>query len=129
MRERRSVPVSISELWRLATRADFTRRESTSTGTARVLLVQSPGPGVAAETVEFVGLTSDNAIDTNRYGVRMDLTRRITRHLQAGLRYSYNKQQSRSRSLGSPSDFDNHLVTLGIQYEFDQYSLDRHLPW
>lgn len=122
----------ISELWRVALRADFTRRASSfgsSREFTRIANMNVQGQPVAA-IVDLVALrSSQSAINTTRYGVRMDLTRRITRHLRTGLRYSFNRQSSGVRSLGRLSDFNNHIVTLGIQYDFDQYSLDRRLPW
>ena len=96
----------ISEFWKLALRGDWVRREATA---------RAPGE-------------VDNS-DITSWGARVQLNRRLTRHLRAGVRYSYNKQSSSGRVVGGFSDFDNHLVTIGLQYDFDQFSLDPYVPW
>ena len=51
------------------------------------------------------------------------MSRRLTKHIRASLRYRYNEQSSKADTAGSSSDFKNHLVTLGVQYDFDRWHL------
>ncbi len=90
----------IAERWSASMRFDFTQRDS----------------------------TVDDA-DISRWGTRAEVSYRITRHLRAGVRYSFNKQDSTEDTAARLSDFDDHIVSFGLQYDFDQYSLDRYLPW
>jgi hypothetical protein len=124
----------ISELWEAGLRADFTRRESTSPVTQTYTVVRNTTvPGLdprIAETIPdgdpLTGLTSKeikNALDTNRWGVGVRMSRRLTKHIRASLRYIYNEQHSKSGTAGNISDFSNHLVTLGVQYDFDRWHL------
>ena len=71
--------------------------------------------------------TSSSQRETRRWGVSPRIQRRLTRRLRVGVRYSYNKQQSKSATAASFNDFDDHIVTVGISYDFDRYSLDRVL--
>jgi hypothetical protein len=124
----------ISERWSSGLRADFTRRESTSPENQTLLVVapdSSGDPdlvGLAVPTGALISERVSTNLDTNRWGVGVFLDRLLTRHLRAGIRYSFNRQESSENTIGSVSDFDNHIVTIGIQYDFDRYSLDRYLP-
>jgi opacity protein-like surface antigen len=114
----------ITELWRVGFRADFTRRESTSpTQTTLVVVEPSALNPQYAESVELSSAIINNALDTNRWGVMARLTRRITRNLDASLRYAFNQQASKQGTAGRRSDFDDHLVTLGVVYTFDRWRL------
>lgn len=123
----------ISELWDVGLRADFTRRKSTGPVTETYTVVQpSSIDNRFAETVladpaaTLTGLTSrlvDRSLDTDRWGVSMRMARRLTKNIDASLRYTYSKQSSRSNTVGSTSDFGNHLVTLGVQYNFNRWHL------
>jgi hypothetical protein len=122
----------ISELWDVGLRADFTRRESTAPTRETLLVVQEANFGAAdplsafngsAESIGFTSRKVNRALDTNRWGVSARMTRRLTKHIRASLRYSYNEQDSKSDTAGSDSDFSNHLVTLGVQYDFDRWHL------
>ena len=86
----------ISELWRFDARGDWTQRKSISDS-----------------------LQSFDDVDTQRWGVSARLDRVLGRNATASLSYSYNEQSSKSRSRGSRSDFGDHLVTVGFQYNFD----------
>lgn len=146
--------VGLSHRWRFAERwiarfrASFTRRESTAPQTQTLLEVTgrptlclngtgAPAACTVASTLDSTVaggtfLTSrevSNNIDTMRWGFGASVDYRITRHLSSGLRYKFNSQDSRRGSVGSFSDFGNHLVTLGVQYDFDRYSLDKYVPW
>jgi len=119
----------ISELWDVGFLADFTRRESTgpSTETYTVVDNATSDPGtISDEFAETIGLTArivDRSLDTKRWGVSARMSRRITKHIYASLRYSYNQQTSKADTVGSTSDFSNHLVTFGVQYDFDRWHL------
>jgi hypothetical protein len=119
----------ISELWDAGVRADFTRRESTAPTNQTFTVVQeaTSDPGTINDAfAETVGLTSSKvtrALDTDRWGVAVRMSRRITKHMRASLRYTYNEQTSKDDTLGTSSDFSNHLVTLGVQYDFDRWHL------
>ncbi len=123
----------ISERWTLGLRGDFTRRDSTSPINQTVVRWNPeplPASGVfAARSFQLATERVSEDVDITTWGVRAELTRRITRHLRAGVRYSYIDQETTRDSAVSVTEFTNHLVTVGIQYDFDQYSLDQHLPW
>jgi hypothetical protein len=115
----------ISELWDASLRADFTRRESTSPRQQTLIVVGNAAPPYdgAAESVGLTATTVKQSLDTNRWGVAARMTRRITKHISASLRYTFNQQSSKSVTAGSSSDFSNHLVSLGVQYDFDRWHL------
>jgi hypothetical protein len=114
----------ISELWRADLRADFTRRKS-ATESDRTLIVVVPSGinPLYAETQRLTSTTVKEVLETNRWGVSTRVTRQITRHLQASVRYAFNRQSSKARTAGRRSDFDDHLVTFGVQYDFDRWRL------
>jgi opacity protein-like surface antigen len=85
--------------------------------------ITDPPYSTAAQSVGLTARTVNRVLDTNRWGVSARMSRRITKHLGANLRYSYNEQHSKQNTAGSSSDFGNHLVTLGVQYEFDRWHL------
>ena len=58
-------------------------------------------------------------VDTQRWGIAARLSRVVGRNGNASLSYTYNKQSSKSRTRGSGSDFGNHRVSVGFQYNFD----------
>jgi hypothetical protein len=113
-------------------RADFTRRESTSPTQTTLVVVEDTGsngnplglsnPDIA-QSVFLSSTIVDTALDTNRWGVMARLTRRISRNLDASLRYAFNQQTSKERTAGRRSDFDDHLITLGVVYTFDRWRL------
>jgi hypothetical protein len=134
-----------AERWSTSFRADFTHRKSTTEQDVTLVQVgrfdieggcQGPsGPedcsvaATSAGVTNLISRTSSSAIDTNRWGISTQLAHRLTRHIEVALRYRFNQQFSASGTLGSPSDFGDHLVTLGVQYDFDRYSLDKYVPW
>ena len=122
----------ISELWDAGLRADFTQRESTAPSYQTYTVVRASAiDSLLAETIpesdpSATGLTStkvQRSLDTNRWGVSARMSRRITKHIRASLRYTYNEQTSASDTAGRSSDFSNHLVTLGVQYDLDRWHL------
>ena len=135
-----------AERWTVSLRADFTHRASTSQQNQTLVEVggrtlingclDANGGAFTCTIAQTLSgttfLTSrkvNNAVNTNRWGVGTQLSHRLTRHLDIGLRYRFNQQASASGSVGSFSDFGDHLVTLGVQYDFDRYSLDKYVPW
>ena len=122
----------ISEKWSAGLRGEFTRRESVSPTREIFPLVGSATlvEGTPAVETRAVGIREvGRNVSTMRWSVRGNLDRRLTRHLRAGVRYSYNNQNSDRGTSARVSDFDDHIITVGIQYDFDRYSLDRYLPW
>jgi hypothetical protein len=130
----------LSELWTFQVRGDFTHRESVTPAQENLTVVDSAGPEPDREVIPLTSLplgsdfelahaaafttrTVNNTLDTDRWGVGMRMERRLTKHIRASLRYRYNKQNSKWRTAGSSSDFSNNLVTLGVQYDFDQWHL------
>jgi hypothetical protein len=115
----------ISELWDASLRADFTRRKSTAPRQQTLIVVENADPpyGGAAQSLGLTATTVRQSLDTNRWGVAARMSRRITKHIRANFRYTYNEQTSKSDTAGSSSDFSNHLVTLGVQYDFDRWHL------
>jgi hypothetical protein len=130
----------LSELWTFQVRGDFTHRESVTPAQENLTVVDSAGPEPDREVIPLTSLplgsdfelahaaafttrTVNNTLDTDRWGVGMRMERRLTKHIRASLRYRFNKQNSKWRTAGSSSDFSNNLVTLGVQYDFDQWHL------
>lgn len=130
----------ISELWDAGLRADWTRRQSTGPVDQLVLVVDdgatngvivssaplSPGglfPEGLAYNASYSTRRVTQSIDTNRWGFQARIRRRITRNLSTGLRYTFNRQSSASGTAGSRSDFNDHIVTLNVQYDFDRWNL------
>jgi hypothetical protein len=85
-----------AETWMLATRADWTSRNSATKAQ-----------------------TQTSKLDTQRWGAGAVISKAITRHLSASLRYQYGKQRSQRNSAGGFSDFDDHIVTMGVNYSLD----------
>lgn len=120
----------ISPVWDTSIRADWTQRQSTSPRNETYFVLVADGvplntmgvgalPAVAALTSGEV----KRSVDTSRYGAAWRLTRRITERFSVSTRYTYVKQQSAQDSNGASSDFDDHLVTLNFQYDFDRWTL------
>lgn len=128
----------ISDYWDAGLRADWTQRHSTGpvqqafiiaddgTQNGRPTFV-SPFFMARADQLayqnSFGSQLYNQSVDTTRWGVSTRLTRRLTRHLSTSIRYTFNRQQSAKDSAGGFSDFNDHLVTLNIQYDFDRYDL------
>ena len=117
----------ISERWDLSVRADWTQRQS-ATDAGRVFVV--PGstvvPGIVppvATAANAVQLDSSDSLDTQRWGTAARLAYRLTKNTVTALQYSYNKQTSNGDTVGYASDFDNHLVTFTVQYNFEPIGL------
>jgi hypothetical protein len=133
----------ISELWDSSIRADWTQRESTGPVDQLVLVVDDAagasvaptfttaafdagGGGIFGNGIAYNASYStrrvSQSIDTTRWGIQARIRRRITQNLSSGLRYTFNRQSSRASTAGSFSDFDDHLITLNVQYDFDRWN-------
>ena len=130
----------ITEKWQLAGRGDWGLRKSISqAGQVNTLVTGPPGVdpnvfanGPGASPVRLAGLAANPGgqgssfvqrdkttdIDSMRWGLAARATRFFTRNTSGYLQFTYNKQESQGDSLGDPSDFDDYLVTLGVQHVF-----------
>jgi hypothetical protein len=123
----------ISERWDAGVRADWTLRTSATQGARAGLTVVAKdlGPGVSFDAAQISGpgalteVTSSDSLDTQRWGMAARIAYRLTKNTVTALQYSYNKQSSNGNSVGSPSDFDDHLLTFTVQYNFEPIGL----PW
>ena len=133
----------ITELWDAAFRADWTHRASTSPVDQLVRVVNStrgrrcqshPGRGVRlggdllrrGDRLQcLLFLPAGRPVD--RYhplgGPGPDPPPDFTRNLSSGLRYTFNRQTSEANTAGGFSDFDDHLITLNVQYDFDRWNI------
>jgi hypothetical protein len=90
------------------------------------ILIAGVAPGLAGVPGAGEAFTQrDNTteIDTMRWGLASRITRIFTRNTSGYLQFTYNKQESQGDSLGDPSDFDDYLVTLGVQHIFSPIKL------
>jgi hypothetical protein len=118
----------ITRLWSAGVRGDFSRRESTSPIRQDLIILQNttlltPPNNQIAEAVGLTSTVIDDALETNRWGVATRLARRINDNLVVSARYTYNQQSSKSGTVGRFSDFDDHIVTLAVEYDFDRWRL------
>ena len=72
-----------------------------------------------AKSLKLTSVLINDDVDTQRWGITALLTRVVSRNADSFLRYSYNEQSSKTRTRGSGTDFGDHLVTVGFQYNFD----------
>lgn len=117
----------ISDRWDASVRADWTLRQSATDG-ARVFI------GVVSEDVPGIGIpvaasnnlfedTSPDSLDTQRWGTAARIAYRLTKNTVTSLQYAYNKQSSHGDTVGYSSDFDDHLLTFTVQYNFEPIGL------
>jgi len=85
------------------------------------LAALSTAPGGIGNSFVQRGATTD--IDTMRWGIATRVTRFFTRNTSGYLQFTYNQQTSQNNSLGDPSDFNDYLVTLGVQHVFTPIKL------
>jgi hypothetical protein len=118
----------ISERWDLSMRADWTQRQSATSG-SRVFVIPGtaavPGVPNVANAANLVQLDSSNSLDTQRWGMAARIAYRLTKNTVTALQYAYNKQSSQGDTVGQNSDFDDHLLTFTVQYNFEPIGL----PW
>jgi hypothetical protein len=115
----------LGERWDAAFRADWTLRQSASQGARNFLIVtqdDSIVPGAAASSQIFQVDDSDS-LDSQRWGVAARIAYRLTKNTVTALQYSYNRQSSETGTVGDTSDFDDHLVTFTVQYNFEPIGL------
>jgi hypothetical protein len=116
----------ISDRWDASVRADWTLRTSATSGNRTYLVVEPFPSGLGFDLAESSALTqisSDDSLDTQRWGMAARLAYRLTKNTVTALQYAYNKQSSDSNTVGETSDFDNHLVTFTVQYNFEPIPL------
>lgn len=127
----------ISELWDANMRIGFTIRESTSPTKEYIPIVTNqsvtapgtscadPGPTCLAsfQGNAFRTALINQDINTIRWGASARVARTISEHFQVSLRYNYTSQTSEANTLGLSSDFDDHLITVAVQYNFDRWNL------
>jgi hypothetical protein len=118
----------ISDRWDASVRADWTLRESATDG-GRVFVVPGatfvPGLGLTpvATNANVVQLDSQDSLDTQRWGAAARIAYRLTKNTVTSLQYAYNKQSSNGDTVGVSSDFDDHLLTFTVQYNFEPIGL------
>ena len=117
----------ISERWDAAVRADWTQRKSATDG-GRVFVIAASQPvvglvGGVAATQNAIQIDSADSLDTQRWGMAARVAYRLTKNTVTALQYAYNKQSSKGDTVGQDSDFDNHLVTFTVQYNFEPIGL------
>jgi hypothetical protein len=124
----------ISDRWDASVRADWTLRESATNGArifVRAFSENVPGiaipvasacpPGPSCETL-FEDQSPDS-LDTQRWGAAARIAYRLTKNTVTALQYTYNKQSSVGDTVGVSSDFDDHLLTFSVQYNFEPIGL------
>jgi hypothetical protein len=126
--------VTLNSAWRitdrldLSARADWTLRESASNG-SRIFLVPGPTvavPGIAVPvitTAQVAQIDDPNSLDTQRWGAAVRLAYLLTKNTVTALQYTYNRQSSKGDTVGQTSDFDDHLLTFTVQYNFEPIGL------
>jgi hypothetical protein len=119
----------ISERWDASVRADWTLRQSATEG-ARVyvsvapqIVAGVPVPVAAGVPDGLVTIDSADSLDSQRWGVAGRLAYRLTKNTVTALQYAYNRQSSEGDTVGEASDFDDHLVTFTVQYNFEPIGL------
>ena len=118
--------VTLSSSWRitdrldLSARADWTLRESATNG-ARVFVV--PNATLPATVQSVAQIDSQDSLDTQRWGTAVRLAYLLTKNTVTALQYTYNRQSSKGDTVGNTSDFDDHLLTFTVQYNFEPIGL------
>jgi hypothetical protein len=122
----------ITERWDLSVRGDWTQRQSATNGgrvfvtavDSGVATIDSGGFAfTAAGAGNLVQIDSADSLDTQRWGTAVRLAHRLTKNTVTALQYAYNKQSSNGNTVGFSSDFDNHLLTFSVQYNFEPIGL------
>jgi len=117
----------ITDRWDVSARTDWTLRKSATEG-ARQFVTTSPQlvpglPFVAAGAQNLIQIDSADSLDTQRWGTAVRLAYRLTKNTVTSLQYAYNKQSSNGDTVGQSSDFDDHLLTFTVQYNFEPIGL------
>ena len=121
----------ISDRWDASVRTDWTLRKSATNGARRFILVSGAPLSLDNTGVFFNPVSADNLIqidspdslDTQRWGTAVRLAYRLTKNTVTSLQYAYNKQSSNGDTVGQSSDFDDHLLTFSVQYNFEPIGL------
>jgi hypothetical protein len=122
---------NFAENWSVALRGDYVRRESAfDINQTYDQVTGQPIPGgpnpfllVATRTGFAFNATEDADIDTDRYGMGVRVTHRLFRSTSLYGQLRYDRQDSKSDSLGSGSDFDVILATFGVRHVFEPIPL------
>jgi hypothetical protein len=129
--------VTLSSSWRisdrldLSARADWTLRESAGNAARQFIVVSGAPASADVNGVLFNPVSADNLIqlddsdslDTQRWGTAVRLAYLLTKNTVTSLQYTYNRQSSKGDTVGQTSDFDNHLLTFTVQYNFEPIGL------
>jgi hypothetical protein len=121
----------ISDRWDASVRADWTLRESATDGARQFIIVDSGVPVTdqfgnpfnAAGAANLIQINSPDSLDTQRWGAAARIAYRLTKNTVTALQYAYNKQSSNGDTVGQSSDFDDHLLTFTVQYNFEPIGL------
>jgi hypothetical protein len=117
----------IADRWEAAMRADWTLRESATSGARQfVTVVSQTITGVTPTVARAQYLLQDDSadsLDTQRWGTAVRLAYRLTKNTVTALQYTYNKQSSNGDTVGQSSDFDDHLLTFTVHYNFEPIGL------
>jgi hypothetical protein len=128
--------------WELSLRGDFTYRESVfdseetfnrafvvmpaDLGLAPGAFISLAGvcdPATGCSAGSSFNADSRSEIETIRWSAAARITHRLFRHTSLFGQFRYDEQDSDSNSLGSPSDFENFLVTFGVNHSFEPIKL------
>ena len=128
-----------TEKWQFSMRGEWGLRQSVDEATRTLFVAEEVdfGPlafpynniaGVASGTPGDEGLivtqrADETDIDTMRWGLAGRVTHFLTRNTSGYLQLTYNQQESQSDTLGDASDFDDFLVTIGVQHVFQPIKL------
>ena len=77
----------------------------------------------AAGAENLIQIDSPDSLDTQRWGAAARIAYRLTKNTVTSLQYAYNKQSSNGDTVGVTSDFDDHLLTFTVQYNFEPIGL------
>ncbi len=120
------------ERWEFNLRGDWSQRQSVAESTQSLPeAVEVPqlaggldfGTPVAAYSGGRISRTTDNEVDTQRWGIGARIGHRLARRTRLSLRFTYDKQSSKSRTSGTTSDFENYTAILGVRHEFEPIQL------
>jgi hypothetical protein len=121
----------ISDRWDASVRTDWTLRKSATNG-SRVFVIVNGQPLIndfngdpfsPAGAANLLQDDSADSLDTQRWGAAARLAYRLTKNTVTALQYAYNRQSSHGDTVGQSSDFDDHLVTFTVQYNFEPIGL------
>lgn len=132
----------INERWHLSTWVDGSLREELAEGQRVYPVVSAPGVAygglgcpadpaclpsglndVAYLTGELTSVEENQFLETFRLDAGNQIRYLVNKNLSLFARHRFALQNSKSDSVGDPSDFDTHLFTIGFDYDFDRIHL------